>query len=71
MPITALSYLFAAIFARLFLGEQLDWHRWAGSLLIVAGIGLVLLGGRPRTVAARAAPSMPTAVGAPASDPIR
>ena len=49
MPITALSYLFAAIFARVFLGEQLSWHRWAGTLLIVAGIALVVLEGRQRT----------------------
>ena len=49
MPITALSYLFAAIFARAFLGEHLSWHRWAGTLLIVAGIALVVLEGRQRT----------------------
>lgn len=49
MPITALSYVFAAVFARAFLGEQLSWHRWIGSLLIVAGIALVVLEGRQRT----------------------
>ena len=49
MPITALSYIFAAVFARVFLGEQLSWHRWVGSLLIVAGIALVVLEGHQRS----------------------
>jgi drug/metabolite transporter (DMT)-like permease len=72
MPITALSYLFAAVFARLFLGEQLDWHRWAGSLLIVAGVALVVLGGRPRTLTVPAdTGSMPPAAGVQAPGPIR
>jgi drug/metabolite transporter (DMT)-like permease len=49
MPITALSFLFATLFAQLLLGEQVSWYRWAGTLLIVAGIALVVLEGRPRT----------------------
>ena len=49
MPITALSYIFAAVFARAFLGEQVSWHRWIGSLLIAAGIALVVLEGRQRS----------------------
>lgn len=55
MPITALSYLFAAVFARMFLGEELSWHRWAGTILIVAGIALVVLGGHPRSPASESA----------------
>jgi drug/metabolite transporter (DMT)-like permease len=49
MPITALSFIFATIFARVFLGEHVSWHRWAGTLLIVAGISLVVLEGRQRS----------------------
>jgi drug/metabolite transporter (DMT)-like permease len=49
MPITALSYIFATLFARAFLGEQVSWHRWIGSLLIVAGVALVVLEGRQRS----------------------
>jgi len=67
MPITSLSFFFGAIFARLFLGEDVSWYRWAGTMLIVAGIVLVVLGGRPRTrVVAAPSPSPPeTAVGRP------
>lgn len=56
MPITALSYIFAAIFARVFLGEQVSWHRWVGSVLIVAGVALVVLEGRQRSSFASGAP---------------
>jgi len=59
MPITALSFLFAAIFARVFLGEQVSWHRWVGTALIVAGIMLVVLEGRQRTPGAAARPGPP------------
>jgi drug/metabolite transporter (DMT)-like permease len=55
MPITSLSFLFAAIFARVFLGEQVSWYRWAGTALIVAGIMLVVLEGRQRSPGAAAA----------------
>lgn len=41
MPLTALSYLFAAILAKVFLGEQISWLRWTGILVIVIGIALV------------------------------
>ncbi|MGH9868473.1 MAG: EamA family transporter [Candidatus Polarisedimenticolia bacterium] len=51
MPVTALSFVFAAVFARVFLGEHVSWHRWAGTVLVVAGIALVVVGGRQRTVA--------------------
>lgn len=48
LPITALGYVLNAVFGRLFLGEQVTSARWAGTLLIVAGIILVGLG-NPRT----------------------
>lgn len=65
MPITSLSFLFGAIFAWLFLGEDVSWYRWAGTMLIVAGIALVVLGGRPRTrgVAAPSPPAQEAAAG--------
>jgi drug/metabolite transporter (DMT)-like permease len=55
MPVTALSFLFVVLFARIFLGEQVSWHRWVGTLLIVAGIALVVLEGRQRTAGAATA----------------
>jgi drug/metabolite transporter (DMT)-like permease len=57
MPITALSFIFAAVFAQVFLGEQVSWHRWVGSLLIVAGVALVVLEGHPRGPLAGGAPT--------------
>ena len=50
MPITALSFIFAAVLAQVFLGENVWWYRWVGTLVIVAGIFLVAMGGRPRTI---------------------
>jgi drug/metabolite transporter (DMT)-like permease len=43
MPLTALSYLFAAVLAQLFLKEQISWIRWTGIMIIVLGIALVVL----------------------------
>jgi len=56
MPVTALSLLFAAFLARAFLGEQISWIRWLGTLLIVTGIVLVVLEGRQRTTGAETVP---------------
>ena len=56
MPVTALSFLFAALFARVFLGERVSWHRWVGVVLIVAGIMLIVLEGRQRTRGAASEP---------------
>lgn len=42
-PLIALSYIWVAIFSRLFLKEKMTIVQWAGILLIVAGIGLVHL----------------------------
>lgn len=46
LPITALSYLFAAFFAKYFLKEDVTWLRWAGTIVIVLGIVLVALDGK-------------------------
>ncbi len=48
LPVTAFGYVVNVMLARLFLGEQVTAARWAGTLLIVAGIILVGLG-NPRT----------------------
>ncbi|HOL71554.1 MAG TPA: hypothetical protein PLA43_10370 [Bryobacteraceae bacterium] len=41
LPVTAIGYVLNAVLGRLFLGEHISLARWAGTLLIVAGIALV------------------------------
>lgn len=41
LPITAIGYVLTAIAGALFLAEQVSPTRWAGTLLIVAGILVV------------------------------
>lgn len=41
VPVTSIGYVLAAVMGRLFLSEQVSWQRWAGILLIVAGVALV------------------------------
>ncbi len=41
LPVTATGYVLTAIIGRLFLGEDVSWQRWAGTLLIAAGTALV------------------------------
>jgi uncharacterized membrane protein len=48
LPVTAVGYPLTAVMGRLFLNEQISAERWAGTLLILAGV--VLVGGtNPRT----------------------
>ncbi|MDA8171931.1 MAG: EamA family transporter [Nitrospiraceae bacterium] len=51
MPLTSFSYVAAAFLARIYLKEDVSWHRWAGILVIMVGITLVAMGssGRPAT----------------------
>ncbi len=50
MPLTALSYLFAAVLAKVYLKEDISWLRWTGIIVIVIGIALVAAEeGRQRT----------------------
>lgn len=49
LPLTAISYIFAALLARFFLGEDVSLYRWIGTVLIVVGISFVALDGKPRT----------------------
>lgn len=41
LPVTASGYILSAIMGKIFLAEQISAGRWAGTLLIVAGIVLV------------------------------
>ncbi len=52
LPLTAVSYIIAAFLARYFLGEDVSWLRWAGTIVIIAGITLVALDGKQRTSSA-------------------
>ena len=44
LPVTAFGYVLNALLGRLFLGEIVTPARWAGTLLIMAGVILVGLG---------------------------
>jgi drug/metabolite transporter (DMT)-like permease len=44
VPVTALSYVVGALGGRFFLGEHVNWRRWAGVLLVCAGVTLVVFG---------------------------
>src|SRR5579864_3415591 len=41
LPVTAIGYVLTAILGRYFLGEEISYQGWAGTMLIVAGIILV------------------------------
>jgi len=41
LPITSVGYVLTAFVGRYFLNEQLSWHRWLGTGLIMIGISLV------------------------------
>jgi drug/metabolite transporter (DMT)-like permease len=42
-PATALVYVTGTLAAKFFLGEAVTMHRWAGTMLVCAGVGLVSL----------------------------
>jgi drug/metabolite transporter (DMT)-like permease len=44
LPITSLTYVFAAIIAKMYLNEDVNALRWIGSIIIVLGVFVVLLG---------------------------
>jgi drug/metabolite transporter (DMT)-like permease len=41
LPVTALGYVLTVLSGRVFLAEQVSGRRWAGTLMIVAGVALV------------------------------
>lgn len=49
LPLTAVSYIFAAALASIFLKEDVSWLRWIGTVVIIIGITLIALDGRQRT----------------------
>jgi drug/metabolite transporter (DMT)-like permease len=49
LPATSIGYVVVALLARFFLHEQISPTRWAGILLITAGVGFVA-GGPSQTV---------------------
>jgi drug/metabolite transporter (DMT)-like permease len=44
LPLTAAGYPLAALMARFILHEQVGWARWAGTIVITAGVVIVALG---------------------------
>jgi drug/metabolite transporter (DMT)-like permease len=43
VPATALGYLVEILLARIVLGEQVHWKRWAGGALVAGGVLLISL----------------------------
>ena len=41
VPVTSIGYALSALAGKLFLHESVDWKRWAGIAMIVAGVTLV------------------------------
>ena len=67
LPATAVGYVVLALLSHFFLHEQISLQRWAGILLIVAGVGFVAGGPskteRPAEQDSSPAQDLPTAVG--------
>ena len=49
VPITSIGYVLVALMGKAFLHEQIGLKRWAGILLIVAGVALVSAATPPQT----------------------
>jgi drug/metabolite transporter (DMT)-like permease len=45
LPLTAVSYIFAALLARFVLREEVSVFRWIGTVVIMIGIALIALNG--------------------------
>ncbi|HTR36984.1 MAG TPA: hypothetical protein VMH80_13850 [Bryobacteraceae bacterium] len=41
LPVTSIGYVIIEFLGRYFLGEQVSWQHWAGTVLIMVGISLV------------------------------
>ena len=50
LPVTSVGYVLVAIIGRVFLHESISVTRWAGIVLIMAGVALVSGGSAPSTV---------------------
>jgi drug/metabolite transporter (DMT)-like permease len=62
LPVTAIGYVLVAVVGRVFLDEQISGKRWAGIVLIVAGVALVSFGTAPRTHTPAAPQGVPEGV---------
>jgi drug/metabolite transporter (DMT)-like permease len=51
LPVTSIGYVLVAVVGRVLLNEQISTQRWAGIVLIVAGVALVSWGSVPQTAA--------------------
>ncbi|HEY1336502.1 MAG TPA: hypothetical protein VGF59_03290 [Bryobacteraceae bacterium] len=49
LPVTSVGYVLVALAGRVLLNEQITTKRWAGILLIMAGVALVSGGSTPQT----------------------
>ena len=50
LPVTSIGYVLVALIGRVFLNESISATRWAGIVLIMAGVALVSGGTSPSTV---------------------
>jgi drug/metabolite transporter (DMT)-like permease len=50
LPVTSVGYVVVALIGKLLLNEAISNRRWAGILLIMAGVALVSTGSGPSTV---------------------
>lgn len=57
-PLTALSFVFGVLIARLWLGETVSWWRWVGVAVVVVGVALVAYDPKQLTVPNASAPSL-------------
>jgi drug/metabolite transporter (DMT)-like permease len=49
LPVTSVGYVLVALVGKVLLAEQITGKRWAGILLIMAGVALVSSGTAPQT----------------------
>jgi drug/metabolite transporter (DMT)-like permease len=42
-PLTALTFVFTTVLAKLALGEEMSWRRWLGTLIVMVGVVLISL----------------------------
>ena len=49
LPVTSIGYVLVALIGKVLLNESITGRRWAGILLIMAGVALVSFGSAPST----------------------
>ena len=63
LPLTALSYVFAALLAKFALKEDVSLLRWIGTFIIVTGIACVAADNRPRSAGVNGGAGTPNGKG--------